>query len=215
MPAAAAAAASAPAERRPSTESSPLRSSPRADFAPSWTKEGAHSNVSPLLVTTRGLQSSPSPGLAVGTRTVASATSPPSEVPPEKLYVPQVPHDLDTAMYGTGTTAYKDIHHAPRFTATDTLIQKLVTPAAEAAADATDVLAEPGWLSRTAGQQPGAVSFAVSASDALPNIEFGCELGSEQGKDHWTDADLSNISAVFMGEQGRAWREAVEEDELL
>lgn len=210
-----AATAAAAADRRPATESSPLGSSPPVGFTASWTKEGANSNVSPVLVQARGPQSPPSPaGLVVGTHTVASATSTLSEVPPEPLYVPQVPHDLEMAMYGAGTTPYKELHHAPRFTATDAFIQEPVIPAAAAAA-ATDVLAGPGWSSTTAGKQPSAMGFAFPASDASPKIEFGGELGSEHGNDHWTDADLSKFSAVFMGEQGRAWREAVEEDELL
>lgn len=198
----------AAADRRPASGSSSLHSSPPASGSSSWTGGGTRSGGSLLVTPTRGSQ--PSPFSLEATDTVAPATSPLSKVPSETVYVPQVLHDNGTAMYGTGT-AYKDFHHAAQFMATNALIPEPATRAA----GASDVVAETGWRSTTAGQQLHAMGIAVPTGDASPNLEFGGEMGSGKGENQWTDADLLKFSAVFLGEQGRAWREAVEKNELL
>ncbi|CAN0391286.1 unnamed protein product [Pylaiella littoralis] len=198
----------AAADERPVAGSSPLRSSPLAVFSSPSTGGEIQSSGSPLVVP--ALESRCFPLVLATTDTDAAATSPLSEVRPETPLVPQVPHENCTAMFAAGT-ANKDFHHRPQCMATNDIIPEIVT----AVAADTNVLPEPGWRSTEATQKPSAMGVAVPAGDALPDLEVRRELGSEQVKNHWTDADLSKFSAAFMGQQGRAWREAVEEGELL
>lgn len=198
----------AAADGRQAAGYSSLGSSPSSGgLDASWTGAGTRSTGAPLVVPTPGSQCSSTTLAATGT--VASATLPlyASEAP----HAPQaLLHQYSTAMYGTGA-ADKGFHHLPHFMATNALIPEPVTPAPAA----TDLGADAGWQRATAGQQPSALGVAVSAGDAAPSPELGGNLGSGRGKIHLTDGDLLDVAAVFMGEEGRAWRAALEKEELL
>lgn len=180
----------------PAAESASLSSSPTARCA-----AGAHCCSSSPKGSARGSESSSATEVATA-NTSAPVTSPLLEMPPGAPHVSQLLHKNDTTMYGAGSPD-KDLHRLPvrcTATATSARMTERMTPHAAA----IDVHASIGWQSATtAEQQPSARGVAVPAGDPVPELEvFGGESASDLGEMNLTDADLLDVAAVFMGEDG-------------